>query len=108
MHMPVAGDIDAARHPDLVVRQHVIDEAGQRGSTAGTADEPTGQLDAKSSQEVLALLGRLNQEFGKTIVVVTHNPQVAARAKRQLHLEKGTFVEQAQQLATVSAGGGAR
>ena len=62
-------------------------------------DEPTGQLDAKSSQEVLALLRRLNEEFGKTIIMVTHDPQAAARAKRQLHLEKGTFVEQ-------GAGGG--
>ena len=59
-------------------------------------DEPTGQLDAKSSQEVLALLSRLNDEFGKTIVIVTHDPQAAAHAKRELHLEKGTFVEQAQ------------
>jgi putative ABC transport system ATP-binding protein len=57
-------------------------------------DEPTGQLDARSSQEVLALLGRLNEEFGKTILIVTHDPQAAARAGRQLHLEKGTFVEQ--------------
>lgn len=59
-------------------------------------DEPTGQLDAKSSQEVLALLGRLNEEFGKTILIVTHDAQAAARAKRVLHLEKGTFVEQAE------------
>ena len=58
-------------------------------------DEPTGQLDAKSSHEVLLLLGRLNDEFGKTILIVTHDPQAAAKAKRQLHLEKGTFVEQA-------------
>ena len=58
-------------------------------------DEPTGQLDAKSSQEVLALLGRLNEEFGKTILIVTHDAHAAARAGRQLHLEKGTFVEQA-------------
>lgn len=57
-------------------------------------DEPTGQLDAASSQDVLTLLGRLNAEFGKTIVIVTHDPAAAARAKRQLHLEKGTFVEQ--------------
>ena len=59
-------------------------------------DEPTGQLDAKSSQEVLALLARLNAEFGKTILIVTHDPAAASRAKRQLHLEKGTFVEQAE------------
>ena len=57
-------------------------------------DEPTGQLDAKSSQEVLTLLGRLNAEFGKTILIVTHDPQAAARAKKVLHLEKGSFVEQ--------------
>ena len=59
-------------------------------------DEPTGQLDARSSQEVLALLARLNSEFGKTILIVTHDPAAASRAKRQLHLEKGTFVEQAE------------
>ena len=59
-------------------------------------DEPTGQLDAKSSQEVLSLLGRLNDEFGKSILIVTHDPAAASRAKRQLHLEKGTFVEQAE------------
>lgn len=58
-------------------------------------DEPTGQLDARSSQEVLSLLARLNDEFGKTILIVTHDPAAASRAKRQLHLEKGTFVEQA-------------
>ena len=59
-------------------------------------DEPTGQLDAKSSQEVLTLLARLNDEFGKTILIVTHDPAAASRAKKVLHLEKGTFVEQAE------------
>ncbi|MGH9141786.1 MAG: ABC transporter ATP-binding protein [Vicinamibacterales bacterium] len=58
------------------------------------ADEPTGDLDAKSAAEVLSLLQRLNQEFKKTIVMVTHDPHAAERATRQLHLEKGTFVEQ--------------
>jgi putative ABC transport system ATP-binding protein len=43
---------------------------------------------------VLTLLGRLNDEFGKTILIVTHDPAAAARAKRELHLEKGNFVEQ--------------
>ena len=56
-------------------------------------DEPTGQLDARSSQEVLALLQRLNVEFGKTVLVVTHDPHVAERAKVTLHLEKGTLIE---------------
>lgn len=59
-------------------------------------DEPTGQLDARSSQEVLSLLGRLNAEFGKTIVMVTHDAQAAQHATRRLHLEKGVFVEQAE------------
>jgi len=60
------------------------------------ADEPTGDLDARSAGEVLTLLQRLNQEYKKTIVMVTHDPHAAERASRVLHLEKGTLVEQAQ------------
>lgn len=56
-------------------------------------DEPTGQLDAKSSEEVLSLLQRLNDEFNKTIIVVTHDAKAAERAKTVLHLEKGVLVE---------------
>ncbi len=58
-------------------------------------DEPTGQLDAKSSQEVLTLLQRLNNEFNKTIVIVTHDAHAADRAKSVLHLEKGDLIEKA-------------
>jgi putative ABC transport system ATP-binding protein len=58
-------------------------------------DEPTGQLDAKSSQEVLTLLQRLNSEFGKTIVIVTHDAHAAERAQTILHLEKGDLIEKA-------------
>ena len=58
------------------------------------ADEPTGDLDAKSAGEVLTLLQRLNQEFKKTIVMVTHDPHAAERASHLLHLEKGTLVEE--------------
>ncbi|HEY2150360.1 MAG TPA: ABC transporter ATP-binding protein [Vicinamibacterales bacterium] len=56
------------------------------------ADEPTGDLDAKSAGEVLLLLQRLNQEFKKTIVMVTHDPHAAERASHLLHLEKGSLV----------------
>jgi putative ABC transport system ATP-binding protein len=56
-------------------------------------DEPTGQLDAKSSQEVLALLQRLNTEFNKTIIIVTHDAHAAERSKTTLHLEKGDLIE---------------
>jgi putative ABC transport system ATP-binding protein len=55
------------------------------------ADEPTGDLDRKSADEVLGLLERLNQEFGKTIVMVTHDPHAAEHAHRVLHLEKGVL-----------------
>jgi putative ABC transport system ATP-binding protein len=52
-------------------------------------DEPTGDLDRKSGDEVLNLLDALNRDFGKTIIMVTHDPRAAERAKRTLHLEKG-------------------
>ncbi|HVP11283.1 MAG TPA: ABC transporter ATP-binding protein [Phycisphaerae bacterium] len=55
------------------------------------ADEPTGDLDAKTSQEILNLLSLLNSEFGKTIVMVTHDPRAAAHAHRVLHLDKGVL-----------------
>jgi putative ABC transport system ATP-binding protein len=55
------------------------------------ADEPTGDLDAKTSLEILNLLNLLNTEFGKTILMVTHDPKAAAHAKRVLHLNKGVL-----------------
>jgi len=57
------------------------------------ADEPTGDLDAKSAGEVLTLLQRLNVEFKKTIMMVTHDPHAAERAVHVLHLEKGSLIE---------------
>ena len=56
-------------------------------------DEPTGDLDRKAGDEILQLLQTLNREHGKTIVMVTHDPHAAERAKRTLHLEKGTLME---------------
>jgi putative ABC transport system ATP-binding protein len=55
------------------------------------ADEPTGDLDRKAGQEILGLVERLNHEFKKTIVMVTHDPLAAARAHRVLHLDKGVL-----------------
>ena len=66
-------------------------------------DEPTGQLDSKSSEEVLDLLRRLNEEFHKTIMMVTHDAKAAERAKTVLHLEKGVLLERER---AVRAGGG--
>ena len=62
-------------------------------------DEPTGDLDRKAGDEILDLLQTLNREQGKTIVMVTHDPHAAARAKRTLHLEKGLLVTQAEAVA---------
>jgi putative ABC transport system ATP-binding protein len=55
-------------------------------------DEPTGDLDRKSGDEILDLLQALNREHGKTIIMVTHDPHAAARARRTLHLDKGELV----------------
>ncbi len=59
-------------------------------------DEPTGDLDRQSAEDVLTLLQVLNKEHGKTIVMVTHDPKAASRASHTLHLDKGTLVAQAQ------------
>ncbi len=73
-------------------------------------DEPTGQLDKKSAEEVLELLHRLNVEFHKTIIMVTHDAHAAERAARVLHLDKGQLLEQVsarRAAAAVPAGAGA-
>jgi putative ABC transport system ATP-binding protein len=58
-------------------------------------DEPTGDLDRQSAEDVLKLLQTLNREHGKTIVMVTHDPKAAEYARQTLHLDKGTLVENA-------------
>jgi putative ABC transport system ATP-binding protein len=60
------------------------------------ADEPTGNLDAGSAQEVLTLLARLNKEYGKTIVMVTHDPHAARFASKIRYLEKGELLREGQ------------
>ena len=61
--------------------------------TIVVADEPTGDLDGKSANEVLNLMEILRRELGKTIIMVTHDPKAAKRAQRELHLEKGQLVD---------------
>ena len=56
-------------------------------------DEPTGDLDRKAGDEILELLQSLNRDHGKTIVMVTHDPHAAERARRTLHLEKGALMQ---------------
>jgi putative ABC transport system ATP-binding protein len=67
-------------------------------------DEPTGDLDRKSADEIMALIERLVREYKKTVLMVTHDPVVAQRADTTLHLDKGALVE-ATAPERVSAGG---
>jgi putative ABC transport system ATP-binding protein len=67
-------------------------------------DEPTGDLDRQSADEIMALMEELVKEYGKTVLMVTHDPLVARRAGTILHLDKGLLVESAEPLS-VAAGG---
>src|SRR6202045_380945 len=70
-------------------------------------DEPTGDLDRKAADEIMALLAELVGKHNKTILMVTHDPVVAARAHTTLHLEKGVLVEGGKSKQPVMAGGAA-
>ncbi|MEO8935864.1 MAG: ABC transporter ATP-binding protein [Burkholderiaceae bacterium] len=67
------------------------------------ADEPTGDLDRHTGEEILNLMDQLNSELGKTIVMVTHDPRAAGRARRMVHLEKGVLVSDADYEAELQA-----
>jgi putative ABC transport system ATP-binding protein len=69
------------------------------------ADEPTGDLDSKSAEEILNLVGELKRGLNKTIIMVTHDPRAAVRAERVLHLEKGRLVRDTAPLVDPHAGG---
>jgi putative ABC transport system ATP-binding protein len=67
------------------------------------ADEPTGDLDAETADQTLQLLRRLNEEMGKTLIMVTHDPRAAAVARRIIRLEKGKLVAESGIRVTGSA-----
>ena len=67
--------------------------ASRLPATIIVADEPTGDLDRITAEEILALLERLHGELGKTIIMVTHDPKAAEKASRLVHLEKGVLVD---------------
>ena len=69
------------------------------------ADEPTGNLDARSGEEILQILSTLNRELNKTIMLVTHDPHAASFAKEQRHLEKGVLSESGPTVAALSGAG---
>ena len=60
------------------------------------ADEPTGELDTQTSEEIMQMLERLNRDRGVTVLVVTHNPELAARATRRVRITDGVLKEEVQ------------
>jgi len=64
-------------------------------------DEPTGDLDAETTEQILDLVQRLNTELGMTLIVVTHDPRVGALAQRQIRLEKGKLIERGREVCVV-------
>jgi putative ABC transport system ATP-binding protein len=74
--------------------------------TVVVADEPTGDLDAETTEQVLELLVRLNQELGTTLLMVTHDPHAAGIARRKLRLDKGKLIEAEPVLRVAIAAGG--
>ena len=98
--LEVVGLTDRARHKPKELsggqeQRVAIARALVSDPTILICDEPTGDLDRKTADEILGLLQVLNREYGKTIVMVTHDPKAAEFARRTLHLEKGQLLEQA-------------
>jgi putative ABC transport system ATP-binding protein len=98
--LEIVGLKDRARHKPKELsggqeQRVAIARALVSDPTLLVCDEPTGDLDRKTADEILTLLQRLNREYGKTIVMVTHDPKAAEYARRTLHLDKGTLVDEA-------------
>ena len=86
-HKP--GELSGGQQQRVAIARAIVSDP-----TLLVCDEPTGDLDRQSAEEVLTLLQCLNREHGKTIVMVTHDPKAAEYASHTLHLDKGTLVEQ--------------
>ena len=69
------------------------------------ADEPTGNLDSKTSEEIMGIFQRLNREMGITIIMITHEPDIASFAKRNIHFRDGRIVDDQKNSARTIAGG---
>ena len=87
-HMPA--ELSGGQQQRVAIARAIISDP-----TVLVCDEPTGDLDRQSADDVLGLLQTLNREHGKTIVMVTHDPKAAEYASRTLHLDKGALAEQA-------------
>ncbi|MBK9130197.1 MAG: ABC transporter ATP-binding protein [Gammaproteobacteria bacterium] len=84
-HRP--GELSGGQQQRVAIARAIVSDP-----TLLVCDEPTGDLDRHSAEEVLTLLQRLNREYGKTMIMVTHDPRAAEYARRVLHLDKGSLV----------------
>ncbi|MEO7067594.1 MAG: ABC transporter ATP-binding protein [Rhodanobacter sp.] len=87
-HKP--GELSGGQQQRVAIARAIVSDP-----TLLVCDEPTGDLDRQSAEDVLGLLRQLNRDHGKTIVMVTHDPKAAEYATHTLHLDKGTLIEQA-------------
>ena len=85
-HKP--GELSGGQQQRVAIARAIVSDP-----TLLVCDEPTGDLDRQSAQEVLKLLQQLNREHGKTVIMVTHDPKAAEYAGRILHLDKGTLLQ---------------
>ena len=91
-HRP--GELSGGQQQRVAIARAIVSDP-----TLLICDEPTGDLDRQSAEEILVLLQRLNREHGKTIIMVTHDPKAAEYATNTLHLDKGTLAEQVRTTA---------
>jgi putative ABC transport system ATP-binding protein len=91
-HRP--GELSGGQQQRVAIARAIVSDP-----TLLICDEPTGDLDRHSAEEILGLLQLLNREHGKTIVMVTHDPKAAEYATHTLHLDKGTLVDQVRNAA---------
>jgi putative ABC transport system ATP-binding protein len=94
-HKP--GELSGGQQQRVAIARAIVSDP-----TLLVCDEPTGDLDRQSAEEVLALLQQLNREHGKTIIMVTHDPKAAEFARHTLHLDKGSLVEDSAQSPPVA------